>query len=331
MATVALVGAAHIHTPGFVKRIKGRDDMTVRYVWDHDTDRAKANADQLGAQVEELKAIWADDQIQAVVICSETNRHEDLVMGATEAGKHLFVEKPLGMGSTDAYRMAEAIKQAGLIFQTGYFMRSNPANRFIRQQIEAGALGQITRLRGSNCHSGSLGRWFDTEWRWMADPAQAGCGAFGDLGTHALDILLWWAGQVSQCTADINVVVGNYDDCDESGEGLLKFANGATATLAAGWVDVADPVKFLVSGTKGHVAVIQGQVYFQSELVEGADGKSPWTDLPEALPHAFELFCDAINGGDQSVLVTVDEATARSSVMEALYQGAAQRTWITPK
>jgi predicted dehydrogenase len=49
--------------------------------------------------------------------------------------------------------------------------------------------GKITRARGSNCHSGSLGGWFDKEYRWMADPKIAGVGAFGDLGTHKLDIL----------------------------------------------------------------------------------------------------------------------------------------------
>ena len=138
----------------------------------------------------------------------------------------------------------------------------------------------------------------------MADPAIAGCGAFGDLGTHVLDILLWLFGDVERVIADINVVTGRYGECDESGEGLMKFTSGVVGTLAAGWVDVANPVTLMVSGTEGHAHVDNGQLYFQSSKVAGADGKQPWTDLPPAWPHAFELFLDAVMGKQDVPLVS---------------------------
>jgi predicted dehydrogenase len=331
MTTVALVGCAHIHTPGFVRRLQARRDVQVRYVWDHQSERAEKWAGELSAQaVAEPDEIWSDSGIEGAIICSETNRHEPLVLAGAAAGKHLFVEKPLGMGAEDAYRMADAIQQAGVIFQTGYFMRSRGLNRFLREQLQVGAFGKVTRIRMSNCHAGSLKGWFDTDWRWMADPTQAGCGAFGDLGTHALDIMLWWMGKPVSVTADIDVVTGRYGDCDEYGEGLLKFGEGAIGVLAAGWVDVANPVPLLISGTKGHAYVVDGQLFFQSERVPGADGKEPWTELPGDLPHAFALFLDAM-AGEEVPLVGVREAAVRSSVMEALYEGARERRWITPK
>ena len=158
--------------------------------------------------------------IPAVVICSETNRHEQLVLPAAAAKKHMFVEKPLGFAAADAWRMARAIEEAGVLFQTGYFMRGNPAHLFLREQIKAGAFGKITRIRHSNCHAGSIGRWFDTDWRWMADLDQAGVGAFGDLGTHSLDILMWLMGDIARTTAAMDVALGNYGPTDEFGEGL---------------------------------------------------------------------------------------------------------------
>ena len=101
--------------------------------------------------------------------------------------------------------MAEAIEKANLLFTTGYFMRADAKHIFLKQQVAEGNFGKITRARGSNCHSGSLGGWFDTEWRWMADVKQAGVGGFGDLGTHGLDILMWWMGDspVEKTTAAI--------------------------------------------------------------------------------------------------------------------------------
>jgi predicted dehydrogenase len=329
---LALIGCAHIHTPGFVKRLQARQDVTVAYIWDHDAARAAQWVDALGAkQIDDPAAAWEDDKLDGVIICSETNRHEELVLPAAAAQKHLFVEKPLGIGADDAQRMAQAIESAGVLFQTGYFQRGMPAHLFIKQQVEQGSFGKITRLRHSNCHHGSLGDWFTPQWLWMTDMAQAGVGAFGDLGTHSLDIMLWLLGDVERVTASIQVATGRYGDCDEYGEGLLEFANGTVGSLAAGWVDVAHPVNLIISGTDAHAYVANGKVFFKSEHIEEATGETPWADLPEAWPHAFELFLDALVGQTDLPLVTAREAAGRSAVMEALYRGAQQKQWVAPK
>jgi predicted dehydrogenase len=329
---VALLGCAHIHTPGFVKRLQDRHDVKVAYVWDHDAERAAQWVAALDAQqISDPATAFGDAKIDGVIVCSETNRHEDLVLPAAAAHKHLFVEKPLGIDGDDARRMAQAIEAAGVLFQTGYFQRGLPAHLFIKQQIEQGSFGTITRLRHSNCHSGSLGDWFTPQWLWMTDMAQAGVGAFGDLGTHSLDIMLWLLGDVARVTASIQVATGRYGDCDEYGEGLLEFANGTVGSLAAGWVDVAHPVNLIVSGTDAHAYVANGEVFFKNTHLEGATGETAWTDLPEAWPHAFELFLDALVGKPDVPLVSASEAAVRSAVMEALYIGAQRKEWIAPK
>ena len=132
-----------------------------------------------------------------------------------------------------------------------------------------GAFGKITRVRASVCHDGSLNRIFDGDIHWMADPKIAGCGGFGDLGTHGLDLLMWLAGDVEQVAADIKVVTGRYGSCDESGEALIRFKNDVTGTLAAGWVDVANPNSLEISGTEAHASVVQGQLYFKCSKVAG--------------------------------------------------------------
>jgi 1,5-anhydro-D-fructose reductase (1,5-anhydro-D-mannitol-forming) len=163
----------------------------------------------------------------------------------------------------------------------------------------------------------------------MTDPAQAGVGAFGDLGTHALDLLLWMFGKVDRVTATLAGAINRYGPaCDETGEALMVFENGIISTLAAGWVDVADPVTFEISGTEGHAYVLnRSDVFIKSEHLSSADGKSAWTDLPEAWPHAFELFLDAINGA-AAPLVDVHEAAYRSAVMEAMYKAAQGQDWV---
>lgn len=329
--TFALVGCVHIHTPSYVNLLKSRSDVKVKYVWDHDAVRAEQRAKELGSKVAtDANAIWADPEIAAVVICSETNRHRDLVLAAAKARKHMFVEKPLGITAKDSFAMADAIVKAGLLFTTGYFMRTDPKHLFLKDQIAQGNFGKITRARGSNCHNGSLGGWFDKEWRWMADPKIAGVGAFGDLGTHSLDILMWLLGGVASVTAEIKVVTGRYGDCDESGEALLKFKSGVTGTLAAGWVDVADPATLLISGTEAHAIIFKNELYFRCQKVQGADGQEPWRELPKAPPAPLIQFMDAVAGKTGMPLVTPHEAAARVSVMEAAYKAARAHSWAKP-
>ena len=331
--SLGLLGCAHIHVPGFINMLKKRTDVSVKSVWDHDPVRGQARADELGARFfADYKAILSDAQITGVIVTTETNRHEPVVLAAAAAGKHIFVEKPLGFARRDAYAMADAIEAAGVKFQTGHFSRGFPIMRFLKQQVDSGVFGKITRVRGSNCHSGALGGWFDKEWRWMADPKIAGCGAFGDLGSHSLDLLLWFFGEVSEVTAQLDGGTNRYHDsdgvsCDETGEGLLRFKSGIIGTLAAAWDDVANPLTMLISGTEAHAAVINGELFFTCKKIEGADGKKPWTQLPPELPHAFELWLDALLGKDVP-LIGARETAYRGAVMEALYAGAKGNKWV---
>jgi predicted dehydrogenase len=320
--TFGIAGVAHIHTPNYLQILQRRPDVKVKCVWDHDAARAGKAAAGLNCKtVDDPKAIWDDPEIKAVVILAETNRHHDLVIPAAKAHKHIFAEKPLGINAQESYEMAEAMEKAGVLFNTGYFMRTEPGYLYMKQQVEQGVFGKITRVRGSNCHSGSLRHWFDTDWRWMADPKIAGVGAFGDLGTRSLDILMWMFGDVSAITADIKVVTGNYGDCDESGEALMKFKSGITGTLGAGWVDAGNTLPFYVSGTQSEACILGSMIIMNGRQV---------TALPERLAEPMEQFVDAVGGKNVTTLVKPREAAMRVSVMESAYKGAAQQVWMKP-
>jgi predicted dehydrogenase len=98
---------------------------------------------------------------------------------------------------------------------------------------------------------------------WMADLDQAGVGAFGDLGSHVFDLLLWFmeGDKPKACTGYIDKVLERYPGCDEYGEGMVTFESGAVATVAGGWVDHANPNQIEVSGTNGHVRVTNGDLF----------------------------------------------------------------------
>ena len=337
MRTLGFLGVAHIHAPYFIGQINERpDEFRVKAVWDSQAERAEIAAGHLkcGA-VDDCEAILADADIDAVVITSETALHRELVEGAAAAGKDLFVEKPLAITAADAFAMRAAIEDAGVVFQIGHFMRGYPFYRAIRRLIDEGALGTITRIRHCNVHQGAIEGWFDAGrgwyaegWRWMTEIERAGMGGFGDLGAHSLDMLMWLMGDVDAVTAQTGALLGKYP-CDEYGEGMLRFANGAIGTIAAGWADHLRGRPILVSGTGGVAYVDEGKLYVKSGNAAGADA-AEWTDLPEALPHAFVLYLDALVGKD-APLISAKEAADRTAVMSAFYQAAESNSWVEPR
>jgi predicted dehydrogenase len=331
----AFLGVAHIHTPGFIHAVnKRKDEISVKYVYDRDAARGEKRAGELegSAFTASPQAILEDPEVTSVVICSETSEHLELVSAAAKAGKHIFCEKPLGLGADDVRAMASAIKAAGVTFQTGFFMRGAPMHQWIKTVVASGALGKITRVRYTNCHQAALDGWFDTDWRWLADPKLAGGGALLDLGAHALDLIINTytptEGKIVGVAGALGNRVGRYgSEIDEYGTGLLTFESGATAVIEASWVDPSLRSPIEVFGTEGQIQLDNSGIRYFSKNVEGADGKQEVTGLPPGAPHAFELFWDSLLGKPLQVpLISVDEAAEGSIVMEKIYNAAGRST-----
>lgn len=317
---LAWIGTAHIHTPGFTNESLKRG-VACAGVWDHDQERAKKNAEKLGGPVRSILELVQDSSVSGFVVLSETVRHLDLVGQLVGAGKPIFIEKPMGFDAGQSKAILKLLEDHKIVFQTGYFSRGQANVRELKKRVDEGSFGHITRVRASNCHSGALGGWFDGEWRWMADRKQAGVGAFGDLGTHVLDLLLWMFGGVSAVTGALADGTKRYEGCEEVGEALLKFKSGVLGTIAAAWDDVADPIRLQVSGTKGYATL------GSDLMVAGPDGKFAKVEAGEGAPAGFSAFLDHLEGKKVD-LVTSREAAMRDIVMDAIYEAAQSHKWV---
>lgn len=322
MATkLAWIGTAHIHTPGFAGEALKRG-LGCAGVWDHDAARAKKNAENLGGQVRSVQDMARDAEVSGFVVCSETVHHLEIVGQLVGAGKPVYIEKPMGFNAKQSREIQKLLDDHRIVFQTGYFSRGLATVRALKQKVDAGFFGQITRIRASNCHSGALGGWFDSDWRWMADRKQSGVGAFGDLGTHVLDLLLWIFGPVTAVTGALAMGTKRYPGCDELGEAILRFKDGAIGTLAASWDDLADPTRMIVTGTKGY-ATLGGDL-----MLAGANGEFSKADVGESVPAGFNAFLDYL-GGTPAELVKAQEAAYCDTVMDAIYTSAEAEKWVS--
>jgi predicted dehydrogenase len=139
---------------------------------------------------------------------------------------------------------------------------------------------------------------------------------------------MWMLGEAEAVTGDIKAVTHRYRDCDETGEAIIQFRNGVIATLAAGWVDIEDPVQLLISGTEGHAVIVDNHLFYRSRRIPQSDSKEPWTKLPAAPRAPLHQFLDAVGGAKDQPLVPVREAAERVKVMEAIYEAARGRKWV---
>ena len=128
--------------------LAARADVSVVAVWDPDPAIAEKYAARLQCRAAaDVATVLGIPDLDAVIVLSQTNRHESLVRQIARANKHCFVEKPLGIGLADARKMMQALEAADVIFHTGYFNRTIPEHRLLKRLIAAAAFGEISRIR----------------------------------------------------------------------------------------------------------------------------------------------------------------------------------------
>lgn len=124
--------------------------------------------------------------VQAVDICSPTGQHVELAVEAAEAGKHLFIEKPLAFDAACCRQIETAIKKAGVFAQVGHCIRFWPEYRTLKNTIESGELGALKSLSLARRSSRPGG---GNPQHWVNDQKHSGGAAF-DMHVHDTDFVL---------------------------------------------------------------------------------------------------------------------------------------------
>jgi predicted dehydrogenase len=176
-----------VHVPIFAER----EDVNLLAVADADLHKAEA----LSARFEvplvlEADALIAHPELDAVVICTPNHLHEAMAIAALEAGKDVFVERPLSITSAGARRVIEAAERSGHVLVVGMPHRFRPGVAALRNFIAGGELGDLYAVRGSWMTRLMPG----SRHTWRYEREAAGGGALVDLGVPALDLCLWLIG-----------------------------------------------------------------------------------------------------------------------------------------
>jgi len=137
--------------------------------------------------VEHAEEILGNPEIDAVVICAPTLLHADLSVAALQAGKHVFVEKPIATSAPDAQRVINAAGNSGLTTMVGFSRRLHPLFEQAKKIIASNALGPVHAVQSAFCEPMTADEL--SVWRRSRD---TGGGVLLDLASHHFDLVRWF-------------------------------------------------------------------------------------------------------------------------------------------
>ncbi len=270
---LGLIGSGRIgtmHAEHLTSHIPAADVILVADAFeDAATQCAKRYAIPFATQ--DYHDVLAHPDIEAVVICSPTDTHARLIEEASQAGKHIFCEKPIALDLPSIDQALEAVERAGVKLQVGFNRRFDANYRRVRQAVEQGEIGhpQLLHLISRDPAPPSI------------DYIRASGGLFLDMTIHDFDMACFLIGrEVEEIFALASVMdnpaIGAVGDVDTAVI-MLQFTNGVIATI--------DNSRRAVYGYDQRVellcsagAINTGNTYPNTAII--SDGHSIWHDLP---------------------------------------------------
>jgi predicted dehydrogenase len=182
-----------------------------------------------------LDAMLDAEPLDALLVLTPNKAHHPTTLAGLSRGLAVLCEKPLGLTAREAREMTEAAGRAGVTTMVPFTYRFMPANRYLKELLDEGWLGQPYHLN-LRYYTG-FGR--SGAYAWRFDLGEAGSGISGDLGSHWVYLARWYFGEVRAVTSVHSRVVPRgprpdhapYEAAEDAALMLLEFENGATGSL----------------------------------------------------------------------------------------------------
>jgi predicted dehydrogenase len=229
------------------------------------------------------------DEIECDVVSIVTPPylHHEMTLATIEKGRHVFCEKPFASNVAQAVEMVQVVEQSGLVHAVDHEFRYRPARARMKELIDAGHLGDPRVIRWG-WMLGMLSEPNSRAWNWWSERSKDG-GIFGALGSHLIDSLLWWFGDIDDVTAQLNTFVKRRPTEDGKGWGdvtadddcalLFRFSSGARCTVDLSGVARPGGLLLEAYGTAGSLRIEE------DERLLTATGRGGWepAEIPNRL------------------------------------------------
>ena len=248
---LAMIGAGGIGHSWATAIAKTRG-VHLRAVADLDKKRAQEVAALVpGCRVEtNWRAIIADRDIDAVLICTPHKWLASISYAALKAHKHVLCEKPAGVNTKEVEKNIRIAKRNKLVYMVGFNHRYHPAFMKAKEIFEKGGIGKIDFVRARYGFGGRPG--YGKEWR--LSKRIGGGGELLDQGMHMIDMARWFMGDFTT----VHGFAENFfwgGDVEDNGFALMRTAAGQVASVHVSWTNWEWIHSFEIGGTKGYLQI----------------------------------------------------------------------------
>lgn len=173
--------------------------------------------------------------------------HKQYVLQAAAAGRHVLVEKPIGLSAAEDEEMIAACDTAGVKLFTAYYRRYHPHVIKMKELIDGGCIGrpllaQIDFAVGEKCG-------FD--WSWRLIPSISGGGLYVDVVSHRIDLLFHLLGRMEKASGV--ALLSEESGTEQAVSGSIQLQNGAVASVCGDFASGGFRDVFTITGTKGRI------------------------------------------------------------------------------
>lgn len=260
-------------------------------------------------------------ELDAVIIATPTKSHTKIAMDCLEAGKHVFVEKPLARTAEEARQIATLAKEKGLLAMVGMNLRYRPDIMLLKSIVGSGDIGIPYYVKSSWLKpQSSSGKWFTKK-------DEAGGGVIFDLGVVLLDVALWFLDYPAISSVSTKNFAVNTKNVEDSSISMIKTATDSLIYLESSWAmsGEKDSFNLEIYGTKGNafinplriIKIIDGQKIELKPMIN--DNRK--IHFEKSYQNELNHFVGAIKGHNP-LLSSAEESAARLSIVEKMYASA---------
>lgn len=267
---MGMIGGVHAHCisalPHHYQNLPFR--VKLAGIYNRTYEKAQQAAAQYGCDfaAKTMAELIERDDIDVITISLPNHQHEEAVIAALEAGKHVYCEKPLTVSYDGAQRMLAAAKKTDAKVQMVFNNRFYPAIMRAKQIVDEGRLGKLLTFMAVYNHSSNINP--AKPYTWRCSKEMTGGGTLMDMGSHVLDLVNFLGGRFSRLHATMQTATHQRPDGDVMRRVEVEDAALITAQLEGGAMGTVTASK-LVTGTNEEFAVHlhgdKGAIRFDAE------------------------------------------------------------------
>jgi predicted dehydrogenase len=209
---------------------------------DPEKARTFAAAHGIGLCTDQADEVIDHPAVEIVYVATPPSSHKEYVLRAAAAGRHVLVEKPMGLSAAEDREMIDACARSGVELFISYYRRFHPQIVRMKEIVDGGDIGQPVFARVDYAQPPQPGR----DWGWRLQRDIGGGGLFVDTVSHRIDLLnffLGWPGGIK----DVSTRVSG----DEMTSALIRYPNGCAAVVTGDFATGRASDVFEIRGTRG--------------------------------------------------------------------------------